>query len=264
MATTISASGTSVHYIATGSGNPLVLVHGAGGNSEANWGHLRARFDDRRQVITPNYAGSGETTDPGGDIDLNLAVEQVAASILAADAGPVELVGFSLGSLVAASLAAKHPELVKKLVLIAGWVTHADPRQELVVGLWRKLADADLDIYRKFLTLYLFSPRHLGAQDRQALAQSLEGIEVTANIIRQIELVGRATVEAFLPSIQTPTLVVGLTQDQLVPVENARAMHRAIRGSIYREIDSGHLVVWERPEELVAEILNFLDKTPHS
>jgi len=260
MATTISESGTTVHYVATGGGKPLVLVHGAGGNSEANWAHLRDRFHDRRLVITPNYAGSGETTDPGGDIDVHLAVEQVAAAIRAADAGPVELVGFSLGSVVSAAVAAKHPELVKKLVLIAGWATHTDSRQELAIGLWRKLADGDLDSYRRFITLYLFSPKHLGAQGREAIERGLEQVDVTPNVIRQIELVQRVNIEALVPEIVIPTLVIGLTQDQLIPVEHARALHEAIGGSVYREIDSGHLVVWERPDELVREILGFLDE----
>ncbi|MER5418861.1 alpha/beta fold hydrolase [Streptosporangium roseum] len=61
-----------------------------------------------------------------------------------------------------------------------------------------------------------------------------------------------------LPLITAPTLVIGNTQDYLVPVEHSRELHRLIPGSRYAELDSGHVVVLERPAELTELIREFI------
>ncbi|MGI5286041.1 alpha/beta fold hydrolase [Nonomuraea polychroma] len=68
-----------VHYGRAGSGPGLVLVHGTGGDAQTNWAHLVPGFTDIRTVITPDYAGSGQTADPGGELTLDLLAGQVAA-----------------------------------------------------------------------------------------------------------------------------------------------------------------------------------------
>jgi pimeloyl-ACP methyl ester carboxylesterase len=75
---------------------------------------------------------------------------------------------------------------------------------------------------------------------------------------RHIDLDGGADLRDLLPKITAQTLVIGLSRDQVVPVEQAHQVHEAIAGSRFAEIDSGHLVVFERPQELVAEVLGFL------
>ncbi len=61
-----ATSGSTVHYQAHGSGPGLVMVHGTGGSGLGDFGGIIASFTDVRTVITPDYAGSGSTTDPGG------------------------------------------------------------------------------------------------------------------------------------------------------------------------------------------------------
>ena len=73
-----------------------------------------------------------------------------------------------------------------------------------------------------------------------------------------MELGSRADVSGMLPSITAPTLVIGLTQDQVIQVERVRLLHEAIAGSQYAEIDSGHVVPFEQPAELVKTCQEFL------
>ncbi|WP_271219568.1 alpha/beta fold hydrolase [Streptosporangium carneum] len=63
-------------------------------------------------MITPNYAGSGGTPLPTGELTLDLLADQVAATF----GGPADLVGFSLGAVVAAAVAARHPGRVSREV----------------------------------------------------------------------------------------------------------------------------------------------------
>ncbi|MEO6921577.1 MAG: alpha/beta hydrolase [Collimonas sp.] len=117
---TISVAGTTVHYTTSGTGPGLVLVHGTSIGTQANFGHVVERFTDQRQVISPDYAGCGNSTIPPGDLTLDILVEQIAGTIRHAADGPVDLLGDSLGAVVAAATAARYPSLVRRLVLVAG------------------------------------------------------------------------------------------------------------------------------------------------
>ncbi|MCK2213497.1 alpha/beta fold hydrolase [Actinomadura sp. ATCC 31491] len=240
-----------VHYGRAGEGPGLVLVHGTGGDAATNWAHLVPGLADLRTVITPDYAGSGASADPGGELTLDLLAGQVAAAF----EGPSDLVGFSLGAVVAAKLAAERPELVRRLILIAGWTHLADDRLELGLRTWARLARTDPESFAAYGPLVAFSPEFVRAAGTAALMG-----EAPPGTLRQIELDLKADVRDLLPKITAPTLVVGNTRDYLIPVEHARAMHAAIPGSEYAELDSGHVVLHERPAEITALIRGFLTR----
>ncbi|MEV8630627.1 alpha/beta hydrolase [Streptosporangium sp. NPDC051023] len=248
----VSVSGIPVTYDVAGAGPQLVLVHGTGGDARTNFGRLVGRFADRRTVITPNYSGSGGTPLPAGELTVDLLADQVAATF----DGPADLVGFSLGAVVAAAVAAKHPGRVRSLVLIAGWANGADdPRLRLGLSLWAKsLGDRN---FAGLGVLLAFSPAFVRelADDGLALLLASEPPPGTA---RQIALDLEVDIRDRLPLITAPTLVVGNTQDHLIPVEHARELHRLIPGSRYAELDSGHIVVHERPAELTELIREFI------
>lgn len=255
---TVSTSTAKVYYTASGSGPGLALVHGTGADSASNFGHLVERFADRRTVITPDYAGSGATEDDGRPITVEALTEQVAAVLRDAADEPVDLAGFSLGAVVAASVAARHPELVRRLVLIAGWQDSSDPRHRLAFDLWRRLADLDARAYAQMINLLLFTPGFLSRMGADALEEAVAGTACSDGTNRQIDLGLAADITGLTPKITAPTLVIGCTHDQLVPVEHSRQLYESIPGSRYLELDSGHLVVAERPDELVAAVRDFL------
>jgi pimeloyl-ACP methyl ester carboxylesterase len=261
---TTTAAGTTVSYTVTGEGPGLVLVAGTGLDAQLNYGHLVDAFSDRRTVILPDYAGSGPTTDPGGPLTLELLAAQIAAATSAAlssaeAAGPADLVGFSLGAVVAAAVAASRPELVRRLVLIAGWPGPDDARHQLAIDLWLRLERADHDLFTRFLQLTAFSAPFLTSLGHDGLAELIANAPpIIPGMRKQIELDLTADVSGMLPAITAPTLVIGLTRDQVVPVERVRLLRDAITGSQYAEIDSGHVVVFERPAELVKLCQDFL------
>ncbi|MFD6966977.1 alpha/beta fold hydrolase [Streptomyces sp. NPDC059979] len=252
---TVKTSSSEVEYFATGEGPGLVLLHGTGGAAEG-FAHLVESFTDRRKVITPNYSGSGQTKDNGDPLTVDLVVEQVAAAIRDSADGPVDLVGWSLGALNSAALAAKHPELVRRLVLLTGW-SALDDRQRLFFDLWARLDQLDHDAFGRFLQLH-------GWTDTQINAFGVTGVEgflaggVPAGIGRQIALNLEADITDLLPQITVPTLVIGATQDRVVPVEHSRRLHEAIQGSRYAELDAGHFALFEKADELTKLLQEFL------
>ncbi|MCF2526506.1 alpha/beta fold hydrolase [Yinghuangia soli] len=252
---TSTAVGT-VHYSVAGTGPGLVLVHGTGGDSRTNFGHLVEHFADRHTVVTPDFAGSGETSDPGGNLGLELLAAQVLAAADDAVDGPVDLLGFSLGALIAATAAAARPEKIRRLILLNGWVDNADPRHTMVFELWRKLTADEPELAPAFASAIGFAPAFLTGLGDAGIKQIQAG-EPPAGTARQIELGLRADVSAALPQITAPTLVIGSTADYLVPVAGAKALHAGIAGSTYAELDSGHLVLFEKAAELVKLVRDF-------
>ncbi|MER7176148.1 alpha/beta fold hydrolase [Streptomyces mesophilus] len=254
----ISTAGTKVPYSVVGSGPGLVLLHGTNSDGASAFGHLAPRFPGRR-VVTPDYAGSGASTIPDGPLQLEVLVQQAAAVARTAAEEPVDLLGHSLGAVVAAALAADHPELIRRLVLIAPWADGEDPRHRLVFETWRRLEDVDPELSLRYGLSVAFSPRFLSGLGHDRLAQLAGGTFPPATD-RRIDLDLRLDLRDRLPRIIAPTLVIGLTQDYLVPAERAMAVHAAIPSSRYAELDSGHAVLLEQPGQLLGLVRDFLDK----
>jgi pimeloyl-ACP methyl ester carboxylesterase len=252
-------SGSTVTYTTAGEGPGLVLVAGTGLSALLNYGHLLDPFTPRRTVVLPDYAAAGETPDVDGELTVDLLAEQVAAAAAAAVDGPVDQVGYSLGAMVAATVAATRPELVRRLVLVAGWPGPEDGRHQLAIDLWLRLLNADQDLLNRFLQLFCFSPPFLSGLGVEGVQQLLAGSPpLTPGMARHLEVDLTADVTLLAPKITAPTLVIGLSRDQVVPVERVRELHDLIPGSRYAEIDSGHMVPFERPQELLAAILDFV------
>jgi pimeloyl-ACP methyl ester carboxylesterase len=256
---TVPAGNARVHYLVDGSGPGLALIHGTAFGAEGTWAHLVEQFATDRTVIRPNFAGSDETVDDGGEITIEALVEQVAAAIEDVGATPVDLVGFSLGAVVAAAVAATRPELVRRLVLTAGWSHPNDEYRRNLMTVWRRL-EHDAEAFGRFATMTAFSQAFLNAIGREEVDRIALSGRPTPGALRQIEFNLRVDIRDLLPRIQAQTLVIGCGRDNTVPVENARELHRAIAGSGYAEIDSGHVVLFEHPAEFVKLVKDFIDK----
>lgn len=154
--------GARVGYRDDGEGKPLILVHGTGGDGEANFDGLLPHLS-RRRVLRPDYAGSGLTVDAAEVLTVDHLVHQVIATVDHAGIDSFDLAGFSLGSAVAVRLAALHPGRVDRLVLIGGFIHAADPRSRLQFKLWADLARKDPATLARLMMLTGFSYAFLSA-----------------------------------------------------------------------------------------------------
>lgn len=252
----------TVPYERAGSGPPLLLIHGTGGDGRSSWASLAPKLGDQRTLLMPSYSGSNGAWDAGIDAGAPLTVELLARQVgaVADDAAPdgvVDVIGFSLGAVVAAAYAAREPRRIRRLVLLAGWPSSADARLQLGIRLWLDLHQSDPAAFVRLATTLAFSPGFLSTIGEVGVAELLRW-QPSSDIRRQLELDLVVDLRAELPKIVAPTLVIGCRQDQLVPVENARALRQAIAGSDYLELDCGHMAGIEQPEALVAALRGFL------
>lgn len=247
-----------MHYLVDGSGPGLVLVHGTAFGAEGTWGHLVDQFAGRT-VIRPNFSGSDETVDDGGDITIEALVEQVAAAIEDVGARPVDVVGFSLGAVVAAAFAALRPELVRRLVLVGGWSHPHDEYMRNLFTVWRRLA-GDAEAFGRFAAMTAYSHAFLNTIGREEVDKMAAGGQPKPGALRQIEFNLRVDIRHLLSKINAATLVIGCSRDNTVPVGNTRDLHGAIAGSRYAELDCGHVVLFEQPDEFVRLVKDHIDK----
>jgi pimeloyl-ACP methyl ester carboxylesterase len=111
------ANQVSIHYQITGSGPPLLFLHGLG-SSGRDWENQVEQSSEDNTVITIDFRGHGRSAKPPGPYSIPLFASDVSGVLDEIDIGPVAVVGISLGGMVAFQLAADHPDLVEKLVAV--------------------------------------------------------------------------------------------------------------------------------------------------
>jgi pimeloyl-ACP methyl ester carboxylesterase len=111
-----------------GRGDPLVLVHGAG-TSSAVWRRATPLLVARHRVIAPDLPGYGGSPAAGRGFALEEVTDRLADGLDEAGVpSPYDLVGHSMGGGISILLAARHPERVRRLVLVAPAGLAALPR----------------------------------------------------------------------------------------------------------------------------------------
>lgn len=260
---TVTVADARVHYerTGTGSGPALVLVHGTGSSGAGlTWGQIAPRFADTRTVITPDLSGTDHTTDAGEPLTVEGLAAQVIAVVEDAGTGPVDLVGFSMGAPVTAAVAALRPDLVRRLVLVAGWAhTDGDEYLRNLFTLWQQLGDSDPAAFGRSVTMTGFSRGFLNAIGRDQVEQLIPNMPPTPGTLRHVALDTRIDIRDLLPRIQARTLVLGGAQDATVPVEHSRALHAAIADSTYAELDAGHVMFFEKADEFIKVVADFIE-----
>lgn len=113
-----AVNGLKLYYEIHGSGEPLVLLHGGVGGI-AMFGETLPVLSTARQVIAVELQGHGRTADIDRPLRYELMADDIAALIERLELGSVDIMGYSLGGGVALQTAIRHPESVRKLVVVS-------------------------------------------------------------------------------------------------------------------------------------------------
>jgi pimeloyl-ACP methyl ester carboxylesterase len=111
-------NGLSLYYEEQGSGEPLVLLHGGIGAGEM-FATIVPELAARRRVITVDLQGHGHTADVDRPLRPESMADDIAALIEHLDLAQADVMGYSLGGLVALRTAIQHPQRVRRLVLVS-------------------------------------------------------------------------------------------------------------------------------------------------
>ncbi|WP_068636205.1 alpha/beta fold hydrolase [Thauera butanivorans] len=121
IADSIVAAGIRTNYHDLGSGHPLLMIHGSGPgvSAWANWRLVMPELARQARVIAPDMVGFGFTERPAGQrYDMDAWVAQAVGLLDALGIERTDLVGNSFGGALALAIAIRHPQRVRRLVLM--------------------------------------------------------------------------------------------------------------------------------------------------
>jgi pimeloyl-ACP methyl ester carboxylesterase len=124
-------NGLNMYYEIHGTGEPLVVLHGAYMTIDG-MGELVTSFAETRQVIAVELQGHGRTADIDRPISYELMADDVAALLRHLGTEGADVFGYSMGGAVALQVAIRHPEVVRKLVVASASYTSEGAHPELL------------------------------------------------------------------------------------------------------------------------------------
>ena len=121
IARSVQAAGIATNYHDVGEGFPALFIHGSGPgvSAWANWRLVMPALSERLRVIAPDMAGFGFSERPAGiQYDLDTWVAQAIGLLDALGLEQADVVGNSFGGALALAMAIRHPQRVRRLVLM--------------------------------------------------------------------------------------------------------------------------------------------------
>jgi pimeloyl-ACP methyl ester carboxylesterase len=132
---TLDVDDARLHYRETGSGSPLILIHGAGAHADLSDGALPALAAQHRVIVYDRRGHSRSGSKPAAIKGyLKRQADDAAALLQGIGAAPATVVGWSNGGIIALNLALAYPQLVTRLVVCEPPLhasQHAPPRAQL-------------------------------------------------------------------------------------------------------------------------------------
>jgi pimeloyl-ACP methyl ester carboxylesterase len=247
-------------YDVDGSGEPLLLIQGLG-YGRGGWGPAPSLLAQRFTVVTFDNRGfGGSEVTPGPYTTAQLARDALAV-LDAAGIERAHVIGISLGGMIAQELVLAVPERVQKLVLCSTTPGGPDsvPMPEQTVALMGSQPHLDpRDAMRLFVENALSPEPPAGLVD-EIVAYRMANPPNAAGWYAQASAGAAHDALARLDDIRVPTLVVHGTADNVVDAGNAPLIAAMIPGARLELFDGvGHLLPWERPDEFVALVEEFL------
>ena len=262
----IAVNGTTLRYLDEGPRDaPVVVCSPSMFFDLSMFDAQAAALTDRYRVVRYDHRGQGDSArHPREELDMDILTEDAAALITALDLGPVTFVGNSMGGFVALRLAARHPELVRSLVVMgtsADIEESAEQMDQLIEVLSEHGMAPVLDGVLHFMMgdTTLQDPSRADVLDRvttMLAGRTPEYADAAWHIAH------RSSILDELPTITAPVLVVAGTEDHTYPPPKSVQIAELIPGAELRMMErTGHVHAVENPDavnELLEEHLRNL------
>ena len=266
----LELEGVLVRYNVMGGGPAVVLVHGWLTSSRL-WEQLAGRLAQRFTVYTLDLSGFGESDKPIAGYGVRNGSRLLYAFCAHFGLTRANVIGHDLGGAMAVKLAADHPDVVGRLVIVS---TPADEDQidvptmlwlatlPVVGPLFYALGRAARPVRRLWMRPFVADPDDLTEEVVDDAGRSTPAaVSKTLSIGRREISRGRLARQARI--IKIPLLVVAGEQDQIVDPQSVGVWAGGIdRAEISLIDECGHLPMIERTAEFNAQILAFLTGDP--
>jgi pimeloyl-ACP methyl ester carboxylesterase len=267
---TLEINGRKVWVLENGNGAPLLYLHGFADvhSVKESWLPFHERLAERARVIAPAHPGCAQT-DENPDID---AIEDVVFHYLevldALKLTHFDLVGSCVGGWIAAEIAARHPEKVRKLVLIGATGLFVEGA---LIGDIFMMAQPERGSSYASLREMLFA----SANQPNALDLFPDGMGEMEDEVRRYQMLRFSSRIGFKPPyfynrplrnrlhrITSLALVIWGEKDNFVPRSHGETYAKLLPNCSELKIipGAGHSVIAETPDETAKLVLDFLER----
>ena len=258
------------NFLERGEGEPVVLLHGSGAgvSAWANWYLAIPVLAERFRVIAPDVPGFGYSErKPDLKYDMKFWVAHLEALLDSFDIGQASLVGNSFGGGLSLAFTLRHPERVKRLVLMGTPAGHFpmtdglkghrpfEPTREWVAEMLKKFP------YDPALITDRMIDERFEAVQRPDERKAFKKL-MPKNEGEKKERIVRGVPEDRLQTIEQPALVLHGREDKVIPVEiGLRLLNNMPNAEAHVFGRCGHWVQLERPDAFHALVTEFIERT---
>lgn len=265
----VDVNGLEIYYREYDPGDrsrePLLLIMGLSGNADW-WG---ARFlqtlAERFHVVAFDNRGAGRSGKPPGPYSIAQMADDAAGLMDHLGWPSAHVLGMSMGGMIAQELALRHPDRVRKLVLMVtncGGKEQVMATPEVLQMLYAPTEGMSAEVVARF-TLYLSYPQPYIDANPEIMEETVQDMIKAPIPYRcfqaQLEAAVRWSSFPRLKEIDKETLIITGSEDILIPPENSRILAREIPSARLVEFPGGgHLLVRQFPREVAEEVISFL------
>ena len=253
-----------VFYAEGGKGDPMVLVHGFNSSADC-WNSMAGRLGKHYRLLAPDLPGWGESTRlQDTSYGYNLQIDRLHQFLQQLGLTRFHLIGHSMGGFISAAYAARYPDEVRTLCLMAPHGITEPVRSYLAECVDRGdnwLVPATVKDFGKLLdNVFGKRPYIPGPLIKFLAAQTIGRAAKSARIFDEIQ-VGDPPLEQRLDQIKAPTLIIWGDQDKLIHVSAAEIFHKAISGSKLLILNgTGHMPMMENARQCTETLLAFIKR----
>ena len=253
----VSVNDLNMYYEIHGEGQPLVLLHGAFSGIGTSFGKILPGLAERRQVIAFELQGHARTADIDRPLTVEGMAEDVAAALSQLGVEQTDVLGYSNGGSVALHFATRHPEMLRKLVLMSIGYKLSGIHPGLMEGMGEMKPE-----------MMYGSPWH---EEYMRLAPRPQDFNRLFEKKTQMDRQLKDFSDDAIRGIKAPTLLI-IGDSDLIRPEHAVEMFRLLGGGVFGDTPAGlpnsqlailpgtsHVGVADRADWLVSMINGFLD-----
>ncbi len=255
-------------YLQGGKGEPILLVHGFGGEKH-QWGFFLKALSSSHELIIPDLPGFGESSQIDSAIyDIPNQVHRLNRFVEALGLQSFHLLGVSMGATISGYYASEYPGKVKSL----GLMSAAGVRSRVESTVWKRYREEGqiLLIYKteteleELLSVLFFKPPPVPRPFKRHLAQKGKvHYSFYEKILRDMEKGGEDLLEGRLARVKARTLIIWGANDEITHVSSVEKFERELRGcrTIILE-DCGHVPYFEQGKKTIKVYRDFLSSLP--
>ncbi|WP_200331237.1 alpha/beta fold hydrolase [Leucobacter sp. L43] len=231
-----------------------LLLPGTGGTVARDFALLAAALESHVRSDGYDYRSDTGST-------YESMVEEVIGRITSEPVGEFLIIGYSLSAAIAVGVAAKIPDRVAGLVLIAGFADGTDPRVVNEFRYWQHLIELNP---ASFASRVAVIGHHADVEAALGETEIARRVSEYLSIIDLPKTMSQIAIDLEVQlgrvpaTIAAPVLVIGCEGDRIVPEPVTRELAGQFPNSQYEVIDAGHFALVEQPERVTQIILDWI------